>query len=414
MVARRLVAGFLAGLSGLAGLLALLAVLLLGFGIISLMRDTAIAGEGGTGPLSVIGPALTATLGAVPGYLWSARWAFLVLGVLGALLASVDAARGRISRPWSDYAGVVVTLGVVAAAVTAGIFIYRETLLGMITDQPQLFTEQRALLLSNTTLLLLAALLALGLTYAAWALWNYWYDKWAGWLSVPRPAGTVSQQAPSSPPSSADDWRAYQAHMAQLKRNTPTPSRSAPAPSPNTPPPRSWLKPVLIGIAAASVLVLLALEAYDETGPDVRTGGVWVTPQAPASTALLQIPRRPRRMVLSNIGGQGTVDLALSTTADAVSLQEIQGMQLANSATRFQTAELSLQDLEPGQYQLAVTLREGRGGLLNYVALYGGGILGTLSALALGFAAGLWAALAALSLLEILGERRMPGAVRRE
>jgi hypothetical protein len=80
-------------------------------------------------------------------------------------------------------------------------------------------------------------------------------------------------------------------------------------------------------------------------------------------------------------------------------------MTLSGSADRYVTAVVDLQGLQPGDYQVEVRLQEGAGGLVRFVAQSGGGVPGGLAAWGFGIAAGLWLALAALALLEVLAAR---------
>jgi hypothetical protein len=84
-------------------------------------------------------------------------------------------------------------------------------------------------------------------------------------------------------------------------------------------------------------------------------------------------------------------------------------MRLPGDPRTYSAEEMRLDDLPAGQYMLEATLQDGDGGLLNYAALYGGGAVGRLLAAALGLAAGAWAALATIGLLEALASRGIFG-----
>lgn len=410
MLVRRLLMGFLAGALSLAGILAVVMVILLGFGVISLARDLAIGG-GRIGFGEAVAGSLGNTLAALPGYFWSARAGFLGLGMLGAALAVVDALRARVHRPWRDQLGLAATAGLVTTAVVGGAFAYRESLLGVITDQPAIFSSQGALLVSSTTLLGLALLASLGIAYAAWVAWNYWYFRLARRAGISRPPAMTSRRAVAVQPP-REDWRAYQARMARLKRGEPDPEPEVREELPSAATSGGWSRRALAGIALAALLGFLCLEWYDSAGPAVRSGGLWVAPGAATNADRLSLTRSPQRIVLSNIGGSGTVDATLSAAGAGNAVRAVEGMRLAGSASRHESARLDLRGLPPGEYELAVRLRQGQGGLVNFVALLSGGLMGSLASGALGLASGLGVASLFVLALELLGGRTSIGGVR--
>ncbi len=401
MLIRRMVAGFLAGASSVASILAILVLLLFTAGIWSLLRDVSFQVRGDVSFWSALGQALAQSLLALPSYFWSARWGMVALGLLGIGLALIDAWRVHIQRPWRDNLGFVATTGVVTAVVIAFQYGSREALHTWIADQPILFSQQELLLASDAALLVVGVLIGLAIAYVIWTLWDWWYNHWASWLRAGRPAkGTTPTSEPV--PTAASEAMEYQARLGRLRRKTPQDEQAA-APAPSTS--RSWLWILLPSLAVATLLAYLLLHLYDTIGPAVMSGEVWVSAEAPEATVRLPFSQAPRRLTLSNTAGAGTVDIQLSAGRDEAPVREINNWSLAGSAAQYQSTDISLTDLTPGNYQLALTLQEGRGGLIRYMALYGGGLPGQLTAVGLGLAVGLWLSLAIILLLELLTAR---------
>ncbi|MDQ3328845.1 MAG: hypothetical protein M3506_10030 [Chloroflexota bacterium] len=399
MLARRVLAGFLAGASGLVGLLLILILILVGFGMLSLVRELAIGQQGDVGFWSALGTAFARSLGSLPGYFWSARWGMLALGLLGILLAFADIWRARVSRRWRDQLGLVLTAAVVSALVIGGIYAYREVLYRLVVDRPELSNQQEVVLTSTSAQLALGVLAALALTYVVWASWIYWFEHWSTLLRVSRPQA-VPSVATQSTTEGADDWRAQQQRTARLRRGTQV--AVDPVSTPASMPVRDdGIAPhILAGLVVTSVLLFFLARGYDDVGPGLLNAGLWVTTDQPESAASLSFPREPVRLVVSNIGGSGTVRLRL--TEQGATVRQVDAMRLPDNSTMYATEELQLGDLSSGEYALEASLEDGGGGLLNYAALHGGGVPGRLLAAALGLVAGVWAAFATVGLLEMI------------
>lgn len=408
MAVRRLAAGFLAGASSVAGILAIFVLLLFCSGIWDFLRNVSFQVYGDVPFWQSLIRALGQSLGALPRYFWSARWGMVLLGVMGLALAVVDVERPRIRRPWRNQLGFVVTIGVVAAIVTGVQYANRAALNAWVASQPELYSQQDMLLVSDATMLFVSLLVTLAIAYIVWVAWNWWYDKWSVRLRVSRPALAhrthVAAAARLRLPAQ-DDWREYQARLAQLKRQAPEeePSHaSAAGKAPSEAGSRSWIPFILAGLAAATVLVYVLLRLYHDVGSNVASGEIWVTPQTPAVAAPVSFSQTPKRVILSNTAGSGTVDILVRPGAGGAPVRTSDNFSLADSASSYQTSEVDLSGLAPGDYLVEVRLNEGEGGLLRYMTLYGGGLAGRLASLALGFAAGTWLALVTVLILEIL------------
>lgn len=402
MVARRMIAGFLAGASGLAGLLLLLILLLVGFGFLSLVRELAIGQQGEVGFWSALGTSIARSMRSLPGYFWSARWGMLALGLLGILLALSESWKLRVQRRWRDQVGLVVTAAAVSGLIFGGIYAYREVLYRLVADRPELSNQQEVVLTSTGAQLFLGALTALAFTYLIWTSWHFWYERWSTVLRLSQPESSVAE--PVQPQvAAADDWRAHQQRMARLRRDPEAVDESSPPPVVNQPTKHGIGPHILAGLVVTSVLLYFLARAYDDIGPGLLNAGMWVTTDQRANAVSLSFPREPVRMVVSNTGGSGTVGLRLTEQGETVRVVGV--MRLPGNPRTYAAEEMQLDDLPAGEYTLEATLHDGEGGLLNYAALYGGGLPGRLLAAAIGLAAGVWGALATIGMLEILAGR---------
>ncbi|MEJ7654158.1 MAG: hypothetical protein WKH64_12950 [Chloroflexia bacterium] len=188
MIARRLTAGFLAGASSLIGLLAVLVMLFIVAGLFGFARDMAL-GVFADAPFwqSLFG-AVGSTLRRLPGYLWSARLGLLVFGLVGLGLAAVDAARHRVHRAWRGQLGFIVLVGVITALVIGVQYVNREGAYAWVADQPELFSQQDVVLVSDLVIFGGSLFMSLSLSYLIWAAWTYWFSRWVVWLRAPRPS----------------------------------------------------------------------------------------------------------------------------------------------------------------------------------------------------------------------------------
>ena len=400
-------AGFLAGASSVIGILAILMLLLFGAGIAELLRDLSMPTHANTSFGQAFGQAIGNSAGALPSYAWSARWAIVALAVLGLVLGAVDAQRWRITRPWHDDLGFVATLGVVGGIVIGLLFASRATAQQWIADQPALFTQQGLLLASNALLLVAGVLLALGFGYVIWAAWLWWFELWRRLLRVPPAANPRPVAAPGATgPVDIYDWRIYQERQARLRRGTDAeepPATDAPA----TPEPRAWAPTIVAGLVAAAVVAFLLMTTYNAVGPGLSSGEVWVTRDTPHVAVPIAFSRMPKQISVSNTGGAGMVDIMVTDESGTRLVRPAAHMALSADPTQFTTSSLDLRGLAPGDYRLDLLLRGGTGGLLRYVALYGGGLTGEAIAGAIGLVAGVGLILATILVLELIVKRNV-------
>lgn len=401
MLGRRLLAGFLAGASSLVGLLAILMLVLFGGGLISLLHELSINQtiqvHGNITFWGAIGRSFAETFKAMPTYFWSARWGILVLGVLGLVLGAIDHFRGRVHRPWRDNVGFIATMGVVGATVFALQFANSDALYGWVADSPELFSQQAAVLVSDTTLVLTATLVALAMAYIVWAAWHSWYVRWSSWLHL-SPAIVAG---PFAKMPQHSEWQEYQERQRRLKEDTNerVPERTPAVAASKY---RSFFPAALIGLVIISVLAYGLLSLYHRVSAGITTYQIWVTQQTPNVVADMSFPKAPQLLTLSNTGGKGLASAMLSAASGGQDVRRLDKVEFANTATSFKTSSLDLHGLKAGDYHLNLKLQSGEGGMMQVVGLFGGGPDAYLAAIVFGIAAGLWFVAAAVAWLEFL------------
>lgn len=393
MTLRRSAAGFLAGASSVLGLLFFLMLLLVGAGMAGLIRDLSLPQNAGVSFGQALLGQLGSSLAALPGYLWSARWAFILLGLLGVVLAFADVLRSRIRRPWRDHLGLVVAVGFAGCCAFWLVFSGRAAVANWLVTQPELFNE-RGLLLDTSWIPLLIGLLAtLALAYIALATWAWWYQRWAGWLHVWRPP-SVEAEAEQASARVADVYD----HRPRQSTDSVGPAASPPTGDGSAR--RRWLLASVAGTAIGLALFMLFAAWFSSAGPAVASGEHFVNARSPSVVVALPLPRTPRQLMLSNPSGRGSVAIQLAGEGDAPALQD--SFALGGTATNIVGKQIDLQGMAPGNYRLQLDLAEGQGGLVRYVALYGGGVAATFAALLASLAAGAALACAVILALELV------------
>lgn len=393
---RRLVAGFLAGASLPMGLLAIFVGLLFGFNTVNLLRALLVGDQGEVVFWPALGVVFAGTLGQLPGYLWTARWVLLALGLLGLLLAIVRSRQGRIGRPWRAHTGLAVTVWGLVTGVIASIEGYRRLLHAAVADRPGLTDDLDILLAPLETQILVGTVLAILLSWWFWVGWKWSYRLWVRLLHGDGPNPGYHRRptaAPESQRASRTDTTRPEPAQGWTEDEVDSRGRRSDA--------RPLTVPLVAGLAATPLLVYGALLAYDKVASSLFSGAVYVAPDSPRGAAALAFGREPSRLILSNRAGSGTVAVALRDSGGRA-VREARDFRLASGPSRFARRDVDLRTLRVGEYRLDVMLREGGGGLVRYAALSSGGPVAWLASMALGMAMGLWWGLAAVGLLELL------------
>ncbi len=400
-MSRRIGAGFLAGASSVASLLVLIAALVFGAGIFGLIRDVSSGVFGDISLSAAMAQSMGSSLATIPQYFWSARWSMLALGVTGIVLALADMWREYLSRPWRDSLGYIVANGMSGVVVFSSLYLNNDTIFRTIAEQPNLYSIQATLLVSDWTMLSIGVLATLGLGYVVWAAWVWWYDLWARWLRVERPLSLEASREVAAPTSSPDDWRTYQDRLMRLKRQDQSDGAVETAVAPVSMQ-RSWIVPLGATVVVISLVVFALLRSYHGASTALMSGEFWLETSAPVTAFRIDFYDTPRSMTFSNTGGTGSVDIRISDSKQT--LKTLDSMALAGGPG-FSSQSLDLNGLEAGAYRVDAELKQGAGGQIRYVGLYGGGWTAQLLAGFVGIMCALWIVSVHLFILEMLTRR---------
>lgn len=225
------------------------------------------------------------------------------------------------------------------------------------------------------------------------ATWAWWYERRTRWLRVWRPPSVEAEREQAS------------ARAADVYSYRPAPQQSATQqsrrPADDGRARRRWLGGSLAGLACGLALFLLFTGRYAGSGPAIASGERWVNAEAPSAVVGLPLTRSPRRLLLSNPGGRGSVDVRLIDGSGAAPVPQ-QRFDLGGSATDMIGKQIDLEGIAPGEYRLELGLADGQGDLVRYVALYGGGAAALVDALLASLAAGATLACAVILALELV------------
>jgi hypothetical protein len=400
VLGRQLLAGFLSGASGVLSILLFVAVLLF-VGTLGPLLYNISSGLRGQIPFwPAVGGLFAQSLGALPGFIWGARWAMLGFGILGLILALTANQALRLGQPWRGALSLVVALGIVGLLVFALQYTNREIMLTWLAGQPYLLSMQNDFLLSNTASLVIGLLVALIVTYIIWGLWQWWFARWVRWLRIEQPQTTEPEQV-----APAESWQAEQARLHRSKRRLPNDEPAA-APSVSLPAPSYRLLWIYLALVAAATLALVGtMQLYNMFGSQLGGGDLFVSPQSPEDRGRLEISRAPQQVIVSSINGQGSIDITLGNDQRPDLARRVEGMQLTDIGTRSEPTAIAIDGLPLGQYRLNVRLRDGSGGQVRYILLQGGGTWAQVSAWLVGLVAGIWLVLISLAILELLTVR---------
>lgn len=165
---------------------------------------------------------------------------------------------------------------------------------------------------------------------------------------------------------------------------------------------RSWVTIVGGVVVALSIMVLALLRLYDGSAIALISGEFWVEAKAPTTAFGVVFPDTPQTITFSNTSGAGNVNILVSDGTQTV--KSLESMALAGGPG-FVSEVLDLHGLPAGSYRIDAALRDGAGGLVRYVGLYGGGWFAQVLALILGFGCGAWIVSAHVLILEVLSQR---------
>jgi hypothetical protein len=223
--------GFVASCLALLSVFGFLYILLATTGLFRLMGEWArrsVEGEAtyGMGLWSALGAILLGSVVNVLSSLWSARLGFVVFGAFGCLAGLIV---GRVARLDPRLGG----LGSFLFFFLSVLYLIVPGILYVIGGSEALFDVQlnllagaevdleQAVFSSLLSELFVGVFFALVITVLAWELWRRSYASLLGWAVFFSPGLRRGLRASTrqryAPPAAMNDWRAYPAHLRELK-----------------------------------------------------------------------------------------------------------------------------------------------------------------------------------------------------
>ena len=356
---RIILAGVLAGICGVLVLMVLSAIMLsIGlFWQIAFLRNLPVIGE-----LAASG--VQDNMSRVPIFFWGWRWPLALAIVISIPLAVLDRLAQRYPSPLRERLAAAILLAVLGLLITTGLLIQSDQTLYAVDDVtgslPTLAERQS----SVWNVIIVALPVALGAGGAVWLYWSWWFAHWQTWLGL--------QTQPITPEAASPDiWLARRVARERMQR-------------------------VVLGLLGASLLVLIgALQLYQQVQTTIQSGILWATTDAPRAELRLALEQPQRRLILENTFGTGTVQVSL-LGPDGASVIPPQQVTFAGARIGNDRTALAVEGLPPGAYLLQAQLQQGEGGQVGYALVQGSPSAHLAGALLVGLAVGLVLALAVL------------------
>jgi hypothetical protein len=228
---RRLIAGFLAGISCVGTVLVVIFLLLLSNGIFAALLTITTGAEKDLSIRQALSRLVSLCFQTFPRYVWDTRWIMLAVGLLGLVLAGVDLVMPHVRLRGRAYLGLSITLG---------------SLIGVVVGT--------LLTVGQQTLIVYGFVLAIISSFLIWTAWLTWFYVWIVWLRAGQPRIYGSRSAPPV----ARAFLEAQARIGWLKRPTPS-DEPHPYIQPYAPSPRTSIRLVLGGWAVSTMLLVLVI-----------------------------------------------------------------------------------------------------------------------------------------------------------
>jgi hypothetical protein len=364
--------GFVASCLALLSVFGFLYILLATTGLFRLMGEWArrsVEGEAtyGMGLWSALGAILLGSVVNVLSSLWSARLGFVVFGAFGCLAGLIVRRVARLDPRLGGLGSFLFFFLSVLYLIVPGIlYVIGGSFVGVF--------------------------FALVITVLAWELWRRSYASLLGWAVFFSPGLRRGLRASTrqryAPPAAMNDWRAYPAHLRELKVDEealelarwrrPKPGQEAavaleqvvthePAPTAVSPPVTVEEEPSLAdrlvgpftrALVAAIVLLPLCLLGVDALRPfqtrvAARTEQRWAVMLSPERTELtdpVEIVYRPHVLTVLKMTGGGVISAVM--TGPQPSQEQVWALERWDLTEHPFTREYSIEHLSPGLYEL--------------------------------------------------------------
>ncbi len=394
--------GFVASCLALLSVFGVLYILLTTTGLFRLMGEWAqrsVQSEAtyGMGLWRALGAILLGSVVNVLASLWSARLGFFVFGAFGCLAALIVRRLVRVDPRLGGIGSFLVFFLSVLYLIVPGI-------LYVIGGSEALFDVElsligggevdleQAVFSSMLSELFVGVFFALVIAILAWELWRLSYASLLGWAVFFSPALrrslVESTRRRYPPPAAMDNWRAYPAHLRELKVDEqalaearwrrPKPGQEGaveretrvayePAPAPVSPPvlldeepsladrlvgPFTWALVPAIVLLPLCVWGVNAIRPF-QTRVAARTEQRWavmLSPDRLEITDPVEIVYRPKVLTILKMTGGGVISAVM--TGPQPSRDEVWTLERWDLTEHPFTREYSIEHLSPGLYEL--------------------------------------------------------------
>jgi hypothetical protein len=317
-------------------------------------------------PGAEIGREMVESTGRLPGFLWSFRWALLVVGGVGLPLALVDCLARRIDHPWRGQVSLVALLGLAAGIVITLLYLYQARTIAAAL-QPGLpldeLISQPPPAIPDPALLMIGLPIALLLTICIHSLWAWWDRRWARWFT--------REQAQAS-------------------------GGTSPAPQSTVQLRRSLLPAFALTLLICTLGIAAAVQLYHALRAQRDGGLVSITPSADNTTIPITFTSEPERLWLLGSTARGAISVEISQARTQATVATLRERMLPISAPQ----EFKIKGWSAGEYLLKIQLDNGPGGSISYGFVQAQSHWISLIAALVGLVSGLWATIAGLLILE--------------
>jgi hypothetical protein len=155
-------------------------------------------------------------------------------------------------------------------------------------------------------------------------------------------------------------------------------------------------------LVGSIVVLIIAVNGYEQVRNTVQSGNLWVEPSAPSSHVQLTFVNLPRQLLVENTYGTGTASVTLESLTNGAPVAATAALTFRDSRVSYEHTLIDVTNAAPGQYQLNAQLGRGSGGRLSYALVESGGFWGFVLAMLIGLSGSATLALIVLLLSTLI------------
>ena len=319
--------------------------------------------------------AVTQDMSRLPSFLWGWRWIVVATTLSGIILAFLEHLTKGLDTPWRRPVFQMIVFTSIGTIIITQLLIVQSEALRSISNA----AERIATLAQNQPSiwqnLLLASVAGFALAGVLWMSWNWWYERWCGWLA-PKKQGYID-----APELSSEQWFVQRKASSKVQR-------------------------ILLLLLPLSVLAIFgAATSYDLARPSILSGELWVDANTPQAHVPLTITTSSPSMFVENTFGTGSVEVAVFDSNNALQIEPVI-LTFHDNQVSYERTQLALANLKQASYVLQAQLKQGAGGRVGYALIQGNMQPTLIAALLLGLSTSFMLAL----MLALLSSRVQAGS----